>query len=152
MGRTTGKRKSTKEVDWEAEFCKLLGDLSIKTEKMEDPLRAGTPDRYLGQGRWIEFKRLIYNSAPKRATGRPRSVDRLMRLSQRRRIPSLLAMGDRVWTCIFLLDTADSPARVWFGPWRETQGMGDDVALRDSFLFDRSVEKCIKTVQGVLDK
>lgn len=151
MGTAKGRRGKSSEVDYEAEFCKILDELGIGHEKMEDPLRAGFPDRYLGRGLWIEFKRMMYNSTPKNAVGRPRSLDKLMRMSQRRRIPRLVRMGDTVLTGIFLLDTQGTPARLWLGDYSRIATLADDQAVKEAVLFARTSKDSVEGIGGILN-
>jgi hypothetical protein len=59
------------------------------------PVLPGLPDRYLGKGRWVEFK--VFNEPPLSYSPLEPMLNKALRESQKRIITNLLEMGDEVW-------------------------------------------------------
>lgn len=102
------KGRNTEHVDEEA-FARLLDSMGIWSQHVESHYGGGGwPDRYLGQGTWIEFKSFIFRE--KQYRGRPPALHKLLRRSQKRMVPRLLAAGDTVYVCV-VVHNEDLPRR-----------------------------------------
>lgn len=89
----------------ERQLGKLLDAIGIFSEHIEGN---GLPDRYIGRGRWIECKAFVFTR--KDYWGRPPKLAKLLRKSQKRKIPKLIENGDEVLVCLFV-HTEDEPTR-----------------------------------------
>ena len=104
--REKGRKGRTKESSSENSFCNAIGLWSAHVESYHGG--GGWPDRYFGGGLWVEFKAFMF--IRKSYKGRPPALHKLVRESQKRRIPELIAQGDRVFVCVFV-HTADEPGK-----------------------------------------
>lgn len=128
----------------ERQLGKLLESLGIFSEHIEGN---GLPDRYIGRGRWIECKAFVFTR--KDYWGRPTKLHTLLRGSQKRKIPKLIANGDQIFVCVFV-HTEDEPTRFMIIPYERFLNINERQVDKESMPWRLSNPKVIEYVRTVL--
>lgn len=114
----TGPNKVTLEKQFERAFAGALKQLNIYSVHIRNTISAGTPDRYVASGNWIEFKSIAIAENPVKL-----DVKGVMSQWQCRRAEILTRGGDAVWLAILLHSNGEK--FIYFERW--------GVASRDNF-------------------